>query len=1502
MAEIKETLKKLTYENIKQFVEDINRNFAIIQNSPLYKGIPGTPGDKGDKGLRGERGSRFFFIKIEDFLSQYPGEIVNVNAINQVWINNQLKDLAKRNKLLNILGISSFVDCDVIVLSTSRMIQYDAINDVFTDTGISFYYQSNILSSIETKIESLVRQYIDNNPKILSIKNLLIHYQTYAKVYSSTNNSYISQDDSDSAVYMPYFAGITDTQGALINDHTYFGLSDEEYPIKNRGSFIIGSVAKFSTLLNKTLSTTERSTFSSDFAPNKNNIPNLIIMQDTLNNGIMFGYKENQNLSRFASIYKDSDTSGTNEYYNNNLESHNLILKSDQGANPSDFSKLLINRFRMRYDKQVFFDDNLTVAKDFYLIGNVQNKFIRTAEFIESKYTEATDDIKKLRAKTIEIGSREAGAIQINVSDVIELPKFADEKQIVVLTVERPTSNAKLSKKYIVEEGKFIESSNQNLDDYSFTPKFPDKIAEAFTTTEQMLKFIQKINNIQQYIKETYWRREEWLSTTRGDANNVIPALNVGNTKINLDSFTVFNGTTRNTTEPLFTADGTSNTLTFGFRKSTTNQTQVLFPSYNTRFFLYDLASQNITKTNRQGKQLLTADDNGNLTNTGVFVANGTNVNKLFNLDNLFVTNADDPDTLITVETLGNFQNLLVAKFKTINDIYWKKTDYATTWDSLSNNVKVGNIPNIYVKNALGGKYLEVLQHKFNDTDSVLTPKNQALIQTPKIILDSISINFPKHITNTGKKQVLVTSPTGLLYQAERDVYTIETVELPEISYEDLKNKVFREINIIDADHHILTSEYLKWINNYLKLIVVNGLGEDFWKKADFIGDENNNYLIPTLNLKESLNVTGSVSFYDKNKRSKYFQIQDNVLLLGHLENASGGFTNTEVNLLSKSVKFTDESFKNIILGTWGTNDIEEDNDEETKTYSESVTKIAHKAGEIRKDIKLCTDKGTTENYDNEVPENSNDTVRNEINAPADKKKTKDKHRILTGRTLKWIMTFMNNVKKRFADTFNKTESMQHMHDILPVGSIIMWTKTSYDLACLKDPLFASKKSRSGIPNGWWPCNGTKIADTNLTAPDMRNQFVRGVTNIDNANGTGGRDYYKLKEGQLPNLKHTHGMEQSGNHSHLLVTKESDVAMYTGEFVYKNDLSSTETVRQKMGSACDENAAYNEGSPIQITKTNYVKLKNLKVPVVVGKIATDNLLAKNNWVAAGFEKTVNTIDNEQGFVFKSATTAGISLYDFVKDFLSGNAFEISNMQGTGDNAIDVSKHRHEINQAGLGMSTEEKQGLIYTVPSYYKVIYIMKYDNSVNPNSDPIPDPIEIVADLPANDGTAYVVPEPDQKDDSVNKKQFTINVVSNVAECNASINGSTTTLSIIEGDYITLNAIAGPTTATYYWQLRHWTCDGTILNDSFDTVNSVKIGKDNYSVVPTKNCTYTAVFEKIDIEPEPPAPTIINPNITVKTNVSLDGYEVSDIDHIDFDFKGESGVSTVTIETTKDS
>lgn len=138
MSNIAENLKSIQYQNLEQFIEDINRNFAVIQNSPLYRGIPGKGGNPGTTGLRGLRGSVFVFATLKSFNEQFPGELINASKITLDYINTKMTTFENKQKLLTALGLTELVDKDVIILTNSIMLSYSLATEQFVDTGLAF--------------------------------------------------------------------------------------------------------------------------------------------------------------------------------------------------------------------------------------------------------------------------------------------------------------------------------------------------------------------------------------------------------------------------------------------------------------------------------------------------------------------------------------------------------------------------------------------------------------------------------------------------------------------------------------------------------------------------------------------------------------------------------------------------------------------------------------------------------------------------------------------------------------------------------------------------------------------------------------------------------------------------------------------------------------------------------------------------------------------------------------------------------------------------------------------------------------------------------------------------------------------------------------------------------------------------------------------------------------------------------------------------------------------
>ena len=173
-----ETLRKISFNTIEQFCEDINRNFAVIQNSPLFKGVPGDEGEPGSTGTPGIRGSQFFFVALNNFTANFPGIIKTGSDITLGFLNSNLNTFDSKQKILKSLGTTELVNGDVVVLTNSVMLSYSSSAEIFINTNIAFNEQSNIISSIEDKIDQAVKDAVDNNTIINSLKNIFIDYET----------------------------------------------------------------------------------------------------------------------------------------------------------------------------------------------------------------------------------------------------------------------------------------------------------------------------------------------------------------------------------------------------------------------------------------------------------------------------------------------------------------------------------------------------------------------------------------------------------------------------------------------------------------------------------------------------------------------------------------------------------------------------------------------------------------------------------------------------------------------------------------------------------------------------------------------------------------------------------------------------------------------------------------------------------------------------------------------------------------------------------------------------------------------------------------------------------------------------------------------------------------------------------------------------------------------------------------------------------------------------
>lgn len=487
-----ESLKKITYENLAQFEEAINRNFAIIENSPLYKGIPGTEGGDGEQGLRGIRGIKFLFVIYANFNEQFPGELTLPSKITIDFINSKVSNFETRQKLFTALGVTEFVDKDVIVLTNSTMLSYDGVNEIFFDTGMAFNPESNLLANINQVIEDYVQYYVDNNPALNGLVNIFQVYETYAKNYADNNSTFITNELTESSVYSPYIPGFNSTIGIKIDNHKYYGYNDTQFPITNSGTFVFGSQKRYYQLLMNTISTSGTETLSSDYAPGAGNIPTAVFLQDTYRNGIYIGHKDKTNLKRFGTIYKNVD--------------NDLVLKSDSSMIESEYAELLINRAYLRFKKLVQFYDSLEVSRDLTVFSDISNKHVRTG-----KFTTGANAGNQYNTNKSEFGALGAGTIKVNASEFDEYIHYLDK---VLVT----NSTGRVVKDYAIEK---IAMNNTQLVDLNQITGYPTNSLNVLTSN-YFAFLAAKVNNIQTYVAGNYWRKNQFNT-------GEIPDLNLSN-------------------------------------------------------------------------------------------------------------------------------------------------------------------------------------------------------------------------------------------------------------------------------------------------------------------------------------------------------------------------------------------------------------------------------------------------------------------------------------------------------------------------------------------------------------------------------------------------------------------------------------------------------------------------------------------------------------------------------------------------------------------------------------------------------------------------------------------------------------------------------------------------------------------------------------------------------------------------------------------------------------
>lgn len=504
-----DTLKKIEYNNLTQFLEDINSNLAIIQNSPLFKGIAGKGGNKGDVGLMGSRGSQLIFAYYAKFNAQFPGENASSSGITLSYINSKLSSFEGKKKLLVALGVTEFVNNDIVVLPTSEMISFVFVNSVFVSTGQAFNKDTGLTANINQIVDIAVNNAITSNSTLTNLQILFERYNTIGKNFADKDGGNTDFGNlADSSLLFPIVDSLVNpNNGAQLTTNYYIGINKDRVGETETSSLVLGSIKRYIDLLNKTVTQSTTETLTSAYGPGRKNIPSLIILQntDTDGSGILIGKRNDTNLKSFASIYKDAQ--------------NNLVFKSHGGQNTpgsTEYSKLIISKVLMSYDKDVRFYKNLQIDGDLHFSGKLTSPALN---ILRSRDVDLDEMIT-----FINIGSGDYSYVNLDI-ERITLPYWGVGNVLITQRVQDYFgTTTEISKNY------WVETNYNGVDGSGAFPYYnalqpttglepanrlrSSGASQRFITSNYINDVLTKVDNVSNYVKLNYWTKTNWQDSS----------------------------------------------------------------------------------------------------------------------------------------------------------------------------------------------------------------------------------------------------------------------------------------------------------------------------------------------------------------------------------------------------------------------------------------------------------------------------------------------------------------------------------------------------------------------------------------------------------------------------------------------------------------------------------------------------------------------------------------------------------------------------------------------------------------------------------------------------------------------------------------------------------------------------------------------------------------------------------------------------------------------------
>lgn len=447
-----ESLKKVEYENLEKFLEIINSNFAILENSPLYRGIPGDDGSPGNVGSPGIRGSKLFFIKTEDMKNIWGEQITSANVITPQFVNSLLNRENDKNKLLSLFGVKNFYTDDVFILPNTEVYSYSTNTNKIVFTGITIDVNQ---SKSEEQIQKVFDMWLSSNPTIKNLKTIFSEYPSLLKQISESQIQPPISTLKETGIVVPHISGIWDfvDKSELLSDHSYFSYAPSEW---NKSTFVFGRLDNFAKQQKKTIELNlNLNGKNNKYTINYNNTPMLVISQDNDFGGILIGRNSQANTIGYSSIYKDSE--------------NKLVFESNMYDDISTnlVGRLTLNQSILHWNKNLIVNGDITSNNNLSFTGEINSRYFNSAE------------------NTLTVGNQSATNDNPDKLNVISKHLFVNKFRNCFLRVDENNE---------VVEGK-IEHNPITLDNYTTWQKTHETSVVIGNRLHETLKVIVSVNS-----------------------------------------------------------------------------------------------------------------------------------------------------------------------------------------------------------------------------------------------------------------------------------------------------------------------------------------------------------------------------------------------------------------------------------------------------------------------------------------------------------------------------------------------------------------------------------------------------------------------------------------------------------------------------------------------------------------------------------------------------------------------------------------------------------------------------------------------------------------------------------------------------------------------------------------------------------------------------------------------------------------------------------------------